>query len=157
MLIMQGVVILGILLHDGVCFLDQLIFPGKVRNKIVFQSPPLSLNIGAMSQACSEIHWLRGLLAELGFPLSSPTPLHADNTSAIHISTNLIFHERTKHIEVDCNFIREAFKGWIISFPHASTNLQATDIFTKALTMHRHLTNKLMLVDTPHQFEGESQ
>ena len=37
----------------------------------------------AMSAACSEIIWLHGLLAELGFSQSNPTPLHVDNTSAI--------------------------------------------------------------------------
>jgi hypothetical protein len=36
-----------------------------------------------MSLACSEIIWLRGLLAELDFVETDPTPLHADNTSAI--------------------------------------------------------------------------
>ncbi|RVW64125.1 Retrovirus-related Pol polyprotein from transposon RE1 [Vitis vinifera] len=36
-----------------------------------------------MSTACSEIVWLRGLLEELGFPQTTFTPLHADNTSAI--------------------------------------------------------------------------
>ena len=39
----------------------------------------------AMSFACSEIIWLQGLLGELGFPQVEPTPLHADNTSAIQI------------------------------------------------------------------------
>nr|KYP48875.1 hypothetical protein KK1_029436 [Cajanus cajan] len=37
----------------------------------------------AMSTACSKIIWLRGLLAKLGFPQIDPTPLYADNTSAI--------------------------------------------------------------------------
>uniref|UniRef100_A0A2N9I820 Integrase catalytic domain-containing protein n=1 Tax=Fagus sylvatica TaxID=28930 RepID=A0A2N9I820_FAGSY len=113
----------------------------------------------AMSQACAEILWLRGLLTELGFSPRGPTSLHADNTSAIHISANPIFHERTKHIEVDCHFIREAFEAQTISLPHVPTNLQVADIFTKALTRQRHnfLTNKLMLVDNPHQFEGGCQ
>nr|CAD1830248.1 unnamed protein product [Ananas comosus var. bracteatus] len=53
----------------------------------------------AMSAACSEITWLRGLLTELGFPQHDPTPLHADNTSAIQIATNPVYHEHTKHIE----------------------------------------------------------
>ncbi|KAL6321792.1 hypothetical protein AAG906_035485 [Vitis piasezkii] len=57
----------------------------------------------AMSTACSKIIWLRGLLKELGFPRTTSTPLHADNTSAIQIATNHVFHERTKHIEVDYN------------------------------------------------------
>ena len=36
-----------------------------------------------MSTACSEIVWLRGLLEELGFPQTTSTPLHADNTSRL--------------------------------------------------------------------------
>ncbi|XP_015164001.1 uncharacterized mitochondrial protein AtMg00810-like [Solanum tuberosum] len=42
----------------------------------------------AMSTDCSEIVWLRGLLAEIGFPQSNPTPLHANNTSVVQITTN---------------------------------------------------------------------
>ena len=59
----------------------------------------------AMSTACSEIVWLCGLLAEIGFPQPNSTPLHADNTSVIQIATNSVYHERTKHIEVDCHYI----------------------------------------------------
>ena len=104
-----------------------------------------------MSSACSEIVWLRGLLGELGFPQIEPTPLHADNTSAIQIAANPVFHERTKHIEVDCHFIREAFDAHVISFPHITTALQTADVFTKALFKPRHhfLVDKLMLVDHP--------
>ncbi|RVW89894.1 Retrovirus-related Pol polyprotein from transposon RE1 [Vitis vinifera] len=105
----------------------------------------------AMSLACSEIIWLRGLLAELDFSETDPTPLHADNTSAIQITANPVYHERTKHIEVDCHSIREAFEARVITLPHISTDLQIADIFTKALPRHRHclLSSKLMLVDQP--------
>ncbi|RVW44736.1 Retrovirus-related Pol polyprotein from transposon RE1 [Vitis vinifera] len=105
----------------------------------------------AMSLACSEIIWLRGLLAELDFSETDPTPLHADNTSAIQITANPVYHERTKHIEVDCHSIREAFEARAITLPHISTDLQIADIFTKALPRHRHclLSSKLMLVDQP--------
>ena len=58
-----------------------------------------------MSTACSEIAWPRGFLKELGFPHTTSTPLHADNTSDIQIVTNPVFHECTKHIKVDCHYI----------------------------------------------------
>jgi len=105
----------------------------------------------AMSVACSEIIWLRGLLTELGFSQEQSTPLHADNTSAIQIAANPVYHERTKHIEVDCHSIREAYDRRIINLPHVSTSVQTTDIFTKSLTRQRHnfLLGKLMLVDLP--------
>lgn len=71
----------------------------------------------AMSTACSEIILLRGLLAELSVPQNSPTPLHADNTSAIQIAANPVFHERTKHIEVDCHSIRRLLMIMLFLFP----------------------------------------
>ncbi|KAL5777433.1 hypothetical protein ACOSP7_010359 [Xanthoceras sorbifolium] len=88
---------------------------------------------------------------KLGFPQLQPTPLHADNTSAIQITANPVFLERTKHIEVDCYFIREAFDRGVINLPHISTALQIADVFTKALTRHRHqfMIDKLMLFDPP--------
>lgn len=105
----------------------------------------------SMSAACSEIIWLRGLLAELGFSQAEPTPLHGDNTSAIQIAANPVYHERTKHIEVDCHSIREAYDHLVITLPHISTTLQIADIFTKSMPRQRHnfLVGKLMLVDLP--------
>jgi uncharacterized protein YydD (DUF2326 family) len=87
----------------------------------------------------------------LNFPQIEPTPLYADNTSAIQITANPVYHERTKHIEVDCHAIREAFEDGVITLPHVATEFQVADIFTKPLTRHRHcfLNSKLMLVDQP--------
>ena len=104
-----------------------------------------------MSSTCSEIIWLRGLLKELGFPQCSPTPLHADNTSAIQIAENHVFHEQTKHIEVDCHYIREAFEAKTLTLPHVTTDLQIADRFTKSFPQvkHRFFVDKVMLVDSP--------
>ena len=77
-----------------------------------------------MSLVCFKILWLRGLLAELDFSATDPTPLHADNTSAIQIMTNHVYHERTKHIEVDYHSIHEAFEVRVITLPHISIEQQ---------------------------------
>jgi hypothetical protein len=92
----------------------------------------------AMFAACSEIVWLRGLLIELGFSQYDPTPFHADNTSAIQITANPVYHERMKHIEVDCHAIWEALDTCVIFHPHVSTDLQIADVFTKAMTQQCH-------------------
>ena len=104
-----------------------------------------------MSAACFKIVWLQGLLQEFGFLQYHPTPLHADNTSVIQIATNITFHERTKHIEVDCHYICEALDHNVLTVPHISTEHQTADVITKALPRLRHqlMIDKLMLLDRP--------
>ena len=60
----------------------------------------------ALAVTIDELIWLRWLLEDLGVACSTATKLHCDNKSAIQIAHNDVFHERTKHIEIDCHFIR---------------------------------------------------
>jgi hypothetical protein len=112
-----------------------------------------------MFAACSEIIWLRGLLTKLGFSHDHPTPLHIDNTNAIQINVNPVYHKCLKHIEVDCHSIWEAFNWKIITLPHISTTLQIDGIFTKSITHQHHhfLVSKLMLYDLPTSIQGGCQ
>lgn len=59
-----------------------------------------------LSFANSEGFWLRWLIWEIGVCLIGRTSLYANNIGAIQIATSPVFHERTKHIKVDCHFIR---------------------------------------------------
>jgi hypothetical protein len=100
-------------------FLGDALISWKCKKQDRVSKSSIEVECHAMSTACSEIVWLRGLLEELGFSQITSTPLHADNTSAIQIATNFVFHERTKHIEIDCYFIHDStLENQVISLPH---------------------------------------
>ena len=102
-----------------------------------------------MAQTTCEIVWMRNLLGEIGFPQSNPTMMWCDNQVAIYIANNLVFHERTKHIEVDCHFTREKLEDGKITTPHVRTESQLADVFTKALpgSQVKFICNKLGMMN----------
>ena len=86
-----------------------------------------------MALATCELVWLKHLLQELRFGKDEQMNLICDNQAALHISSNPVFYERTKHIEVDCHFIREKIASGCISTSFVNSNDQLADIFTKSL------------------------
>ncbi|TMW81219.1 hypothetical protein EJD97_011091 [Solanum chilense] len=63
-----------------------------------------------MAAAVSEISWLLGVLKELNVNVIVHVKLHYDSKAAIQIGANPIFHERSKHIEINCRFVRKKSK-----------------------------------------------
>ena len=58
-----------------------------------------------MSHTSRELVWIKYFLQELGVQHEEPMELVCDNQAAMHIASNPVFHERTKHIEVDCHYV----------------------------------------------------
>ncbi|XP_071699281.1 uncharacterized protein [Rutidosis leptorrhynchoides] len=99
----------------------------------------------AMANAASELTWLIRLFEELGITDLKPVTLHCDNQSALHIAKNPVFHERTKHIELDCHFTREKVMEGLIELSYLTTQNQLADVLTKILpsSQFQQLLSKL--------------
>ena len=91
----------------GYCFFlgDSLISWRSKKQTVVARSS-IEAEYRALTATTYELIWLRWLVQDLGVDCSTATKLHCDNRSAIQIAHNDVFHERAKHIEIDCHFIR---------------------------------------------------
>uniref|UniRef100_A0A3Q7G3U9 Reverse transcriptase Ty1/copia-type domain-containing protein n=1 Tax=Solanum lycopersicum TaxID=4081 RepID=A0A3Q7G3U9_SOLLC len=77
-------------LVTGWCmFLGELLISWKSKKQDCVSKSSAEVEYRSMSTACSEVVWLRGLLAEIGFPQSHPTPLHAPNLPNFEIGREL--------------------------------------------------------------------
>lgn len=86
-----------------------------------------------MAAATKEVKRIIPLMADLGLEATKPIKFHCDSKVSIHIASNPVFHERTKHLERDCHSVRDAVKAGLISMIHVRTKDQLADILTKAL------------------------
>ena len=86
-----------------------------------------------MAHTAFEIVWLKNLLMELDFRQHGPMLMHCDNQSVIYIAHNPIFYVRTKHIEIDCHFVRDAWTKKVVTFQFTPSSKQLADLLTKVV------------------------
>ena len=94
---------------------------------------PVEAEYQSMANTTCEVMWLLGLLKDLLVAHQDPPLLYCDNEAVLHITANPVYHECTKHIEIDCHFARERIQANVLKTMHVSTQNQLADLFTKTL------------------------
>ena len=99
-----------------------------------------------LTEAAKEATFLRNFLGEY-VEFQEPMILYNDNQSAQKLSSNPVFHKRTKHIDIKYHFVREVLQNGVVKIEYLPTEEMVADILTKPLCRVKHLKFcKLMMV-----------
>ena len=81
--------------------------------------------------------------------INLPVRMISDSKAAIQIVVDPIFHERTKHFDIDCHFVREKICQGMLKTEHINTKDQLADVLTKSLgkVQHNMLVSQLGMKD----------
>ncbi|KAL5752556.1 hypothetical protein ACOSQ2_023063 [Xanthoceras sorbifolium] len=135
----------------GFCFmLGTSLVSWRSKKQDVVSRSSTEAEYRALAGTTCELIWLRWLLADMDAPQPTATPIYCDNRSAIYIAHNDVFHERTKHIEIDCHITRQHLKKGILKLFSISSADQPADTFTKSHPPGRlrDLISKLQLASS---------
>lgn len=103
----------------------------KSKKQNVVVGPSTKAKNQDMTLATCEFVWLKQLPKELRIRDLGPMQLICDNQEALHIASNLVFHEQTKHIEINYHFMRQKLISREISTPFVHSNNQLADLLKK--------------------------
>jgi len=127
------------------------------KQSIVALSTAEAEYVAATEAACRAV-WMKRMLRSLGQEQEKATMIFCDNSSAIALSKNSVFHKRTKHIDTRFHYIRELVSNGEIVLQHCRTQEQVADILTKPLDQKsfEFLRKCLGMTDNPAvEIKGE--
>eukprot|EP00253_Pinus_taeda_P024341 PITA_24341 len=99
--------------------------------------------------------WLRKLFSELFGHVLDTIVIYCGNQSGIRLFENLVFHDRSKYIDIRCHFIQDIVQRGAIKLRHIGTDDQVADILKKPTGKVKFLTfrERLGVVERP-SYEG---
>lgn len=117
-----------------VCFFSNSFISYKSKKQSTVSRSFAEAEYRAITQTCYEITWIIGLFKDLQICDLLFVSLSCDNSAAIQIAANPVFHERTKHIEIYCHFVRDNLTKGIICTKVVRYEDQCVNLLPRHLT-----------------------
>ena len=151
MLIGLAAMMIGAQLGVFVFFLLIILFSGIVKKQKTVARSSTEVEYKTLVNATAKVKCLRALLYELRTPVPRSLVLWCDNIGATYLSSNPVFHTRTKHDEIDFHFVKDMVANGSLVIHFLSSKDQLADIFTKHLSSSRFALRRTNLNVLPVQ------
>ncbi|XP_019177741.1 PREDICTED: uncharacterized protein LOC109172946 [Ipomoea nil] len=117
----------------GFCiYLGNSLISWKTKKQATVSRSSSEVEYKALASTTCEIQWLLYIIADMKVKVNNLVALFCDNSSVVAIVENHVFHEHTKHTEIDCHVVRQKINEGVIKLPSVTSHNQIADGFTKA-------------------------
>ncbi|GKA26026.1 putative reverse transcriptase, RNA-dependent DNA polymerase [Tanacetum coccineum] len=120
----------------GCQFLGCRLISWQCKKQTVVANSTTRAEYVAASSCCGQVVWIQNQLLDYGYNFMH-TKIYIDNESTICIVKNLVFHSKTKHIEIRHHFIRDSNEKKLIQMIKIHTDKNVADLLTKAFDVSR--------------------
>lgn len=132
----------------GCQFLGRRLISWQCKKQTIVATSTTEAEYVAAANCCGQVLWIQNQMLDYRFNFMN-TKIYIDNQSTISIVKNLVFHQRTKHIEIRHHFIRDANEKHLIQVLKIHTDDNVADLLTKAFDGPRfnHLVVNIGMVN----------
>ncbi|GKA03751.1 putative ribonuclease H-like domain-containing protein [Tanacetum coccineum] len=120
----------------GCQFLGCRLISWQCKKQTVVANSTTEAEYIAASNCYGQVLWIQSKLLDYGYNFMQ-TKIHIDNESTICIVKNLVFHLKTKHIEIMHHFIRDSNEKKLIQMIKIHTDQNVADLLIKAFDVSR--------------------
>ncbi|GJZ96564.1 hypothetical protein Tco_0668898 [Tanacetum coccineum] len=117
--------------HRGYQFLRSRLISWQCKKQTIVATSTTEAEYVAAASCCRQVLWIQNQMLDYGFNFMN-TKIHIDNESTICIVKNLVYHSKTKHIEIRHHFIRDSYEKKLIRVEKIHTDFNVADLLTKA-------------------------
>ncbi|GJT57510.1 hypothetical protein Tco_0992564 [Tanacetum coccineum] len=115
----------------GCQFIGKRLISWQCKKQTIVANSTTEAEYVVAANCCGQVLWIQNQMLDYGFNFMN-TKIHIDNESTICIVKNLVFHAKTKHIEIRHHFIRDSYEKRLIQVIKIHTDHNVADLLTKA-------------------------
>ncbi|GJS02705.1 putative ribonuclease H-like domain-containing protein [Tanacetum coccineum] len=138
----------------GCQFLGKRLISWQCKKQTIIANSTTEAEYVAATNCCGKALWIQNQMLDYGFNFMN-TKIYIDNESTICIVKNLVFHSKTKHIEIRHYFIRDSYEKKLIQVIKIHTDLNVADLLTKAFDVNRGRDTKIPQSGGPPKKVGD--